>query len=366
MAFRIPDSTQLGILGRRFVAFFYALAARAHRAWMKRGEPARGRLACAVVSIGALTVGGAGKTPVAARVALGLSKRGWRVVLASRGYRGSSRDRVRVVSDGTLIRSSVEEAGDESLVLAAHAPGVPILVGRDRRIVGHHAVAAFDAQILVLDDGFQHHRLARDLDIVCIDGLAGFGNGRVVPAGPLREPASALAEADWLCVVDGDQGGSIGRAIAERSRNASELIYACRRPVELIRIDQGERRSLDSLGGSSVGLLAGIARPASLRATLERLGAQVKVERIFPDHHAYRASDCRGLDASVAFWVTTEKDALKILPDWISGVSLFVLRIEAEIEREAEILERLEAHLQKTGRLAERSAPDMTAVEGAS
>jgi len=303
------------------------------------------------VSVGALTAGGAGKTPVAARVALGLARRGWRVVLASRGYRGDSRVRVRVVSDGTHIRSSVRQSGDESLVLAAHAPGVPVLVGRDRRIVGHHAVSNFHAEILVLDDGFQHHRLARDLDIVCIDGVAGLGNGQVLPAGPLREPASALGKADWLCIVD---GGELARKFVETlapDGASLEVIYARRRPMELVRLDQKERRKVETLAGQRVGLLAGIARPASLRATLEGLGAEVGAERTFPDHHAYRAADFRGLDDSVAYWVTTEKDAIKILPEWIEGVSLFVLRIEAEIEQETEVLERVEEHLREAGRL---------------
>jgi len=333
------------------MGLLYGLGARLHRAWMKRSLPERGRLACGVVSIGALTVGGAGKTPVAARVAQGLAARGWRVVLASRGYRGRSRDPVRVVSDGRFIRSNVEESGDESLVLAAHAPGVPVLVGADRRVVGHRAVAAFDAQILVLDDGFQHHRLARDLDIVCVDGVSGFGNGRVLPAGPLREPRAALAAADWLCVVDGGQPDSRGAEIASQEGQSLEVIHASRRPTDLLRLDHSERRSAESLEGARVGLLAGIARPTSLRKTLEGLGASVVAERTFPDHHVYGLEDCAGLDDSVDLWVTTEKDALKILPDWVTDVPFFVLRIEAEIEEEAEVLDRIERRLRERGRL---------------
>ncbi len=340
-------------------AILYGVGARAHRAWMKRGEPARGRLACAVVSVGGMTVGGAGKTPVAARIALGLSRRGWRVALASRGYRGRSRDPVRVVSDGSRIRTSIEEAGDESLVLAAHAPGVPVMVGRDRRIVGHHAVSAFDAQILVLDDGFQHHRLPRDLDIVCVDGIAGFGNRRVLPAGPLREPLSALRSADWLCLVDGAGEGTKGAEIEAGDAIGLEVMRASRCPVDLVRIDQGERRPVESLKGMRVGLLAGIARPASLRETLAGLGADVAAERTFPDHHAYRAADCLELDESMDLWVTTEKDALKILPEWVKGISLFALRIEAEIEQEARVLGRLESRLREAGRLPR--SPDVIA-----
>ena len=366
---RAPEKSRRVGIFRRAAGWLYGLGARIHRGTMARTASARGRLACAVVSVGGLTLGGAGKTPVAARLARALAERGHRVVLASRGYRGRSRVRVLLVSDGTTVRTGVEQAGDEALILAAHAPGVPVLVGRDRRIVGHHAVSVFDAEIVVLDDGFQHHRLARDLDIVCVDGRAGFGNARVVPAGPLREPIGALAQADWLCIVGGDGPGPARdrpprrepptrapehgqRASLEvRYGESHEIIHAERRPIALVSLDQRQRRAPESLAGAQVGMLAGIARPGSLRASLESLGAEVVTERIFPDHHAYAASDCRGLARNVDLWVTTEKDGLKILPAWVEEVPLFVLKIEAEIVEEAAVLERLEDHLRKAGRI---------------
>jgi tetraacyldisaccharide 4'-kinase len=333
----------------RIAGLLYGLGARAHRALMRRTAAGRGRLACAVVSVGGLTVGGAGKTPVAARIALALRGRGWRVVLASRGYKGRDRASVSVVSDGTYVRSTVARSGDESLVLAAHAPGVPVLVGRDRRVVGHHAVAAFDAQIVVLDDGFQHHRLARDLDVVCIDGHAGLGNRRTLPAGPLREPVSALRHADWLCIVDPPSDGA---PVPGMEGVSVERIRARRRPTGLRSIDGGSTRALASLEGARIGLLAGVARPRSVRRTLEALGAHVVVERIFPDHHAYAPTDLAGLADARIDWVTTEKDGFKILPDWLGGARLWVLRIEVEIEEEGRFLDRIEAALVARGRLA--------------
>lgn len=349
---RAPERKGRVALFRRGVALLYGLGARIHRGWMARTAAARGRLSCAVVSVGGLTVGGAGKTPVAARLALGLSRRGHRVVLASRGYRGHSRERVLVVSDGEHVRTGVEQAGDESLILAGHAPGVPVLVGRNRRIVGHHAVSVFEAEILVLDDGFQHHGLARDLDIVCVDGRAGFGNGLVVPAGPLREPVGALAQADWLCIVGGSAQSSRRSELESRYAERLEIVHARRKPIVLTSLDQQQQRAPESLDGTRVGMLAGIARPNSLRASLESLGAEVVAERIFPDHHDYSAPDCQGLTRSVDLWVTTEKDGLKILPTWIEGVPLFVLKIEAEFEEEEAVLGRVEAHLRGAGRIA--------------
>ena len=338
------------------LSWLYGLGARIHRTAMRWTSRTRPRPACAIVSVGALTVGGAGKTPLAARLAAGLSARGFRVALASRGYKGSARKPVTVVSDGSHLHAYVAEAGDESLVLAAHAPGVAVLVGRDRNVVGHRAVSEFAAEVLVLDDGFQHHRLPRDLDIVSIDGASGLGNGRVLPAGPLREPAASLRHADWLCLVDGDgtPPPSAGSWLDPFGRTGHLLFRARRRPTALFSLDGSQRRGIGELSGLRVGLLCGIARPESFRRSLESLGAEVVCERLFPDHHAYAARDVRGLDPSVDLWLTTEKDAIKILPSWIEGTSLWVLQIELEIENEIAVIDALIAALQASGRLPSR------------
>jgi len=337
--------SDLSLFPRAVASILYGLGARIHRSQARFTRPSRGQPACAVLSIGGLTVGGAGKTPVAAALARALQLRGHRVVLASRGYRGRTRNRVTVVSDGRRIHSAVATSGDESLVLAAHAPGVPVLVGRDRRVVGHHAVSMFDAEILILDDGFQHHRLARDLDLVCIDGAAGFGNRHVVPWGPLREPLSALRHADWVCVVDGGEDEKESKLVERFVADGGRVLRAWRRPSEIISLDQSMRQSTDSLAGRSVGLLAGVGQPGSVRRSLEQLGAKVVAERLFPDHHAYRKADLGSLDPKVPEWITTEKDALKILPEWIGAAKVSVLRIEVEFEKEDEALDSIESAL---------------------
>lgn len=312
----------------------YGTGARLHRRFGRAAAArAGGRPGCVVVSVGALTVGGAGKTPLAAALARGLHERGLRVALASRGYRGSGSEPVQLVSDGARIHSEVARCGDESLLLAAHAPGVPVWVGRDRRVVAHHAVAAFGAEVVVLDDGFQHHRLARDLDLVCVDGVAGFGNGHVLPWGPLREPIGALRFADCVCVVDPLEAGDWPEAVVQFAASGRPVLQARRRPRFLRSLDHRIREPLASLRGRAVGLLAGVARPGSLRRTLESLGARVVAERVFADHHAYRARDLHGLGLRTREWVTTEKDALKILPHWLGGVKLSVLGIEMELEQ---------------------------------
>lgn len=348
------------------LSWLYGLGVRIHRLAMRLTSFARQRPECAIVSVGAITVGGAGKTPLAARLAAGLRARGFRVVLASRGYKGSHREPVTVVSDGTHIHAYAAEVGDESLVLAAHAPGVPVLVGRDRGVVGEYAVARFGAEILVLDDGFQHHRLARDLDIVSLDGVSGLGNARVLPAGPLREPRSSLQRAGWICLVDGDGTPPPGaeRGLAKLERAKRFVIRAHRRPSALFSLDASERLPLGALSGKRVGLISGIARPESFRRSVEALGAEVVSERCFPDHHRFAAGDLRGLDPAAELWLTTEKDAIKILPSWARGASIWVLQIELEIDDEAAVLTALEAALHASGRLpASRAGSDSTRPE---
>jgi tetraacyldisaccharide 4'-kinase len=257
------------------------------------------------------------------------------------------------------LHSTIADSGEESLVLAAHAPGVPVLVGRDRRVVGHHAISAFDAEILILDDGFQHHRLARDLDIVCIDGVSGFGNQRLLPAGPLRESPRALRYADWFCVVDGALGresGSLGGRSGEEiaiafAKDRQEIVRATRRPTRLISLCREKVMTLESLCDRRVGILSGVARPGSVRRTIEALGAHVEGERRFGDHHEYVRKDCSGLDHSSMLWLTTEKDALKILPDWLGEETLWVLEIEVVFEEEERMLDSLEERLRSVGRL---------------
>lgn len=351
------------------VGWLYGFAARLHRAFARRLRALRPRPACAIVSVGALTVGGAGKTPLAAALAAGLAARGHRVVLASRGYGGRSRAQVTRVDDGPRGARVAREIGDEPLVLAAHAPGVPVLVGRDRRIVGHHAVSQLGAEILILDDGFQHHRLARDLDLVAVDAASGLGNARVLPAGPLREPRSSLRHADGLCVV-GDGGadadsmaGATGRpalareaasttALRDDFRQTSRFVLAAhRQPTSLVSLDGARRLALAALAGRRVGLVCGLARPDSFRRTVESLGAEVACLRAFPDHHAYVEADLRDLDPGLDLWLTTEKDAVKLEPAWGGAGALFVLGIEVVLDDEREVFERIEARLRAAGRL---------------
>ena len=326
------------------LGFAYAAGARLHRWCYESGALPRRRLSCKVVSVGSLTVGGAGKTPAAAWLARRLAERGQRVALASRGYGRRGREPVTVVSDGDRMLGSLEEAGDEAMLLASHASGVPVLVGPQRSIVGLRAVSAFGAQLLVLDDGFQHHRLERDFELLVFDAATGLGNRRALPRGPLRESLAAVSRAHAIGIVDGEWSEEDARFLDAAAPEALRF-SARRRAISMRALWGGRRFSPQLLAGAQVGLLSGIGSPAGFRKTLESLGASVVAERRFPDHHRYRARDLARLSKQAPLWVTTENDAIKLRPEWARGCDVRVLRIDFEVDDEAELLGRLLAAL---------------------
>lgn len=328
----------------------YAAGAALHRAWFEAGPGRQARLPCKVISVGNLVVGGSGKTPVAAWLAAALHGRGYRVALASRGHGGRGGPPVQVVSDGRRVLARAAQAGDEPLWLAAQTPGVPVLVGRRRDRVGRRAVADFGAEVLILDDGFQHHRLARDLNLLTFHGGAGLGNGRVLPRGPLRERITALRRADAILIVDGPlppaDAARIEAATADAAPGTAPPWFQVERhPATLHPLSGGAEEPPSSLSGRHVGILCAIARPAALRATLESLGAHITAQRCFPDHHRYSAQDLRGLSAQAPLWITTEKDAVKLSPAWLADADLRVLSLHTSLPEAERFLAWLETRL---------------------
>ncbi|MCG8589330.1 MAG: tetraacyldisaccharide 4'-kinase [Proteobacteria bacterium] len=325
------------------LALAYGAGARLHRAAYDWGWWTRRRLPCRVVSVGSLQVGGAGKTPLAAWLARALRARGQRVVLASRGYGRQGREPVLVVSDGRHVRVTSARAGDEPLWLAGAAPGVPVLVGRDRGLVGLHAFSGFRADVLVLDDGFQHHRLHRDLDLVCFDGT-GLGNGWTLPLGPLREAPSALARASAIGVVDGPLPERDEEVLASVAPGARRF-DARRVVIDLPVLAGGAPVSVDWLRGRRVGLVTAVGRPEAVKRTLAGLDARVVATRAFRDHHRFRPRDLMGLARDCPDWVVTEKDALKILPPWVGRAHVRVLRSRLQVAEAKPFLDWIEAEL---------------------
>ena len=268
-----------------------------------------------VISVGNLTVGGAGKTPVALLLAQRLIARGRRPAVLSRGYGRQGRAPRRVSPDAQAI-----DVGDEPLLFARR--GLTVFVGPRRAALARLAVEQ-GADVLVLDDGLQHHGLARDLDIVVADASNPFGNGHLLPRGPLREPAAALARVQrgllWLTRCDLPRDPRVAQLPAWPT---VESEYAAAAP---------------ELRGKRVFLFAGIARPASFEATVRGLGAEIAGTRWFRDHHLYTQADLRGLRrvADGALLVTTEKDLVRIEQrEGIAAVPVEVriLRGEAALE----------------------------------
>ncbi len=326
----------------------FRAGAAARSALFRAGLVRQLRAPVPVISLGNLAVGGAGKTPATLAVAERLLARGRRIAVLSRGY-GARRSDARVVSDGRLVLLPVEDAGDEPLLIARRLPEAAVLCGPRRAELARRAVEEFGADALVLDDGFQHRALARDLDVVVLDAANPSGNGRLLPLGPNREPWSALGRAHlaWLSRADQAPPEAL-RELRSRVRAATGWPPVESRHAVVDVVDGALARSLgpDALRGRRVLLLCALARPESFRRTLADLGAKVAVERTFRDHHPFSEGEVeealRAARAAACEAVaTTEKDAVRLPPRLAPDPRLRVVRIAAEIVAGGDILDEL-------------------------
>jgi tetraacyldisaccharide 4'-kinase len=281
------------------------------------------RAPAAVVSVGNLTLGGTGKTPCVEYLANYYRNCGRRVAILSRGYGGTSGG-----------------PNDEALVLRQNLPHVPHLQDADRVTLSRRAVEEHGANLLILDDGFQHRRLARDLDVVLIDATQPFRRGRLFPRGLLREPLSSLRRASAVLLTRCDQADSA--ALCQVIAAIRDLVPG--RPVvqtEHVPLawigDGGKEQPIDTLCGQSVAAFCGIGNPEAFRRTLRDVAGQPVAFRDFPDHHTYTSADVESvrqwaatLPANVVV-VTTQKDLVKLKPDWIEGRELLALRVALRV-----------------------------------
>jgi len=315
-------------------------------------------LGCQVISIGNLTVGGTGKTPIVEIFARTLQKSGRKVAILSRGYKKDEapflerlvnkltfRNRTvppRVVSDGQRLLLDSSLSGDEPYMLASNLKDVVVVVDKDRVKAGAWAINKFGCDTLILDDGFQYLNLKHRLDIVLVDRTNPFGNWKMLPRGILREPVRNIKRAGFIFITksNGDGAGELKQTL--RKYNATAEIVECRHnPKYLKNVYTGEERPLDFLHGKDVAAIAGIAQHKGFEEVLIKLGAKVLYHKRYADHHRYSQQEIlesinRGIQRGAEILVTTEKDAVRFPYVERRDLPVYYLRVEIEMLSGAE------------------------------
>jgi tetraacyldisaccharide 4'-kinase len=295
------------------------------------------RLPCPVVSVGNITVGGTGKTPLVIALASRLKERDIPVAVLSRGYKGSSTSGP-VVSDGETIHLSPEEAGDEAYLMAERLRGLPVLVGKDRFTNGRIALQRYGIRGILLDDGFQHFPLHRDLNIVLVDSTIGFGDRYLLPRGILREPLTHLRRASLFLLTKVEDPGAC-RPLEDllRMLHPEAPVFHSSYEASGLVGPRGEWDEISSSQGRKVVALSGIANPSPFLSLLKKCGMRVIKEVIFPDHHPYTRQDLVSIEkrANGADWiVTTEKDLVRLARLETGGLPIRALRINMRLWEE--------------------------------
>lgn len=356
------------IMGILYIfSLIYGLLVNIKLAGYKYGIFQKQKLDCFVISLGNVTVGGTGKTPTAQRLARDIRDMGYRVVILNRGYRAKWHGEVGIVSDGKRLHMDAAEAGDEAYMLAKHLPEVPVLIGAERAKTGRYAMEHFGAEVAILDDGYQHWQLERDLDILLVDTVNVFGNGYILPRGTLREPISHISRADICLMTKVDQAaaGSCDyiRETVHRYNPEARIVESIHQPRCFIPLTEwyvniaSQGIDIAQMRGKRIMAVSAIGNPASFEQTLSDLGAVIIESLRYPDHHDYAMSEMTDIfqqteNAGAEAIVITEKDAVKIPADvarekW--SIPIYVICVEVNFQKGSEGLADL---LKK--RLAER------------
>ena len=293
------------------------------------------RLPCTVISIGNITVGGTGKTPMTIKVAKTVRRLGYKVAIISRGYKGGAEKTGGIVSNGHTIFMEPEKAGDEPFMMAAKLENIPVVVGQNRYKAGRLAIKEFNPDVIVLDDAFQHLNLKRDIDIVLLDCGCPFGNAYLLPRGILREPISALKRSDAFVLTRSDSVSDyIRQAFMDKIEN-----LAPGRPVFKSFHVPNQNFAPDLLHGRRVVAFSGLARNNDFRRTVESLKCDLIDFFEFPDHHKYTEMDLQtiiqsSINAQAEFILTTEKDYVRISGKTSWPVELIIIGIELSFEND--------------------------------
>ena len=331
----------------------YSVVTRARISGYKRGWFSVSKLSAPVISVGNLTTGGTGKTPLVEWVCKVVAREtGKRVCVLTRGYGRANPQSQVAVSDGNKLLASEREAGDEPYLLAQNLNGIAAVVSNpDRLAAGQWAIKNLGSEVFMLDDGFQHLRLARDLDIVTIDATNPWGGGTLLPYGRLREPRASLSRADCIVVTRTEQVQDRVSLTESVQRLAGAVpVFTSRMMTSGIRIINGENVNNESLLTQPIAAFCGVGNPESFFNKLRQEGYTTVFTRAFADHHDYSQADLNQLikeakDHGASGLITTAKDALKLAALELD-LSCYVLEIKISIDDDARLMKMIQAACQ--------------------
>jgi tetraacyldisaccharide 4'-kinase len=318
------------------------------RGWFKTRHLAR-----PVVSVGNLTVGGTGKTPLVACVANILLRRGWKPSILTRGYGRSSKAEMIVVPPGAGRHANAQEIGDEPALLARMLPKVPLVVCADRFRGGQAAEECFQVDAHILDDGFQHLALARDVDLLALDATQTISDRHLLPAGRQREPLSALRRAQMVVVTRTDSADPQPlQDLVLKIHPAAKVFRARTVLIRWTNVWSGEPISIEEIHARKVAAYCGVGNPRAFFADLRRWGFNVIAEDAFPDHHVYTGEEIQrfvenACKQGAAALLTTQKDAVKFPREWAPQLPILACEVIAQITDAGDFETTLLAYLDK-------------------
>ncbi len=321
-------------------AYLYSIIVRLRASLYKSGIIKSRSLPCKVISVGNIAAGGTGKTPFTIYLCELLRDKSFKPAIVTRGYKGASEGKTSIVSDGKNLLMAPPDAGDEAVLLSRKLPGVPVIMGSNRFEAGMLALERFEIDVIVLDDGYQHLALKRDLNILLMDASKPFGNGHTLPLGYLREPAAAAGRSDIIVLTRSGHSGQKPAGLP----TGVPVARAAYRPSLLFYIWDSRVVGFDELSGRSVMPVAAIADPASFPLILKGLNAKILKGKFYPDHHLYTSGDvseiaAAALERGADFVIVTEKDAVKLAAFGPAAIPFLALGVKMEITEGSSLIE---------------------------